>query len=388
MNEHIEFNSTNFDFYSKMFSLLVFLSSVALIAAKPTIELDSYSFDKFLTDFNLKYHPSEYAARRAIFETELKRVKDHNSKNLSWKENVNKFSALNANEKKAYFGRSKGAAQEQKKSLKASKDLPTDFKLLPVAQLPRSVDWRKHGIVSPVKDQGHCGSCWAFASTATIESHVAKATGLLFDLSVQQMAMCAPNPDSCGGTGGCNGATAELAFEYVTGSSGLFQEYQYSYASYYGSDFACALPSTGSPVATINGYVQLPENNYTALMNAIATVGPVAISVDASSWSSYDSGIYNGCNQKNPDIDHAVVLVGYGEENGQKYWIVRNSWSPAWGEQGYIRVARFDSEEEICGVDVTPQDGTACSGQTDPVKVCGTCGILYDSAYPLNAEAF
>jgi cathepsin L len=82
------------------------------------------------------------------------------------------------------------------------------------------------------------------------------------------------------------------------------------------------------------------------------------------------------------------VLVGYGEENGQKYWIVRNSWSPAWGEQGYIRLARSDDDESNCGVDTTPQDGTACAGDNTPVKVCGTCGVLYDSSYPLNAVAF
>jgi cathepsin L len=197
--------------------------------------------------------------------------------------------------------------------------------------------------------------------------------------------MCAPNVNHCGGTGGCNGATAELAFEYYSTSGGIFQEYQYSYSSYYGNDYACTLPTGTNPVASIDGYVQLPENNYQALMNAIATVGPVSISVDASAWSAYKSGIFDGCNQVNPDIDHAVVLVGYGEEDGQKYWLVRNSWSPSWGEKGYIRVARVDGEEKRCGSDVTPQDGSACDGQTEPVTVCGTCGILYDTAYPLNA---
>jgi len=131
--------------------------------------------------------------------------------------------------------------------------------------------------------------------------------------------------------------------------------------------------------------VQLPANNYTALMNAVATVGPVAVSVDASAWGAYSSGIFSGCNQASPDIDHAVVLMGYGEENGQKYWLIRNSWSPSWGERGYIRLARKDTEEEVCGLDVTPQDGTACAGDDEAVKVCGTCGVLYDSAYPLNA---
>jgi cathepsin L len=199
--------------------------------------------------------------------------------------------------------------------------------------------------------------------------------------------MCAPNPESCGGTGGCSGATAEIAMDYVAGSRGLYQEYQYSYASYYGQNFECALPGLSAPVASISGFSQLAANNYTDLMNAIAFQGPIAVSVDASTWHAYESGIYNGCNQAQPDINHAVVLVGYGEENGEKYWLVRNSWSASWGEKGYIRLRRSSDEEQNCGTDVTPQDGTACAGQNDPVKVCGTCGILFDSSYPLGAEA-
>jgi len=262
--------------------------------------------------------------------------------------------------------------------------LPSHFHLKPVSELPRSVDWRNQGVVTSVKDQGHCGSCWAFASTAVLESHVALQSGLLYDLSPQQIAMCAPNPDHCGGTGGCEGATSELAFDYVAGA-GILEEYQLGYQAYYGTDSACGVTSEMSPVATINGYVKLPENNYTALMNAVAQVGPVAVSVDASNWHSYSSGIFNGCNQVNPDINHAVVLVGYGEDDGQKYWLVRNSWSPSYGESGYIRVARLDTEDQLCGMDITPQDGTACEGDDTPVKVCGTCGILYDSAYPTGA---
>jgi cathepsin L len=257
----------------------------------------------------------------------------------------------------------------------------------PVERLPKFVDWRTKGIVTAVKDQGHCGSCWAFASTAVIESHVAKNSGLLFDLSVQQMAMCAPNPNKCGGTGGCAGSTAEIAFDYVSKSTGLYQEYQYSYASYYGSDYACTIPTTGAPVATIGGFVKLPENNYTALMNAVAQLGPIAISVDASTFGAYKSGIHDGCNQVNPDINHAVVLMGYGNEAGKDYWLVRNSWAPGYGEKGYIKVLRTSDEEGRCGMDVTPHDGSACEGEDDAVKVCGTCGILYDTAYPLGAKA-
>jgi cathepsin L len=274
--------------------------------------------------------------------------------------------------------------------LKGSKPIPENFVVKPLKDLPTSVDWRSSGAVSTVKDQGHCGSCWAFASTATIESHVALATGLMFDLSVQQMAMCAPNPDHCGGIGQCEGSTAELAFDYVTGSDGMYQEYQYPYESYYGTDYDCRsdIPKSSLPVATIDGYVKLPDNNYTMLMNAVANVGPVAINVDASTWHAYESGVFNGCNQDTPDVNHVVVTIGYGtdETSGEKYWIVRNSWSANFGEAGFIRLLRTDEDESNCGSDVTPQDGVACQDQVDPLTVCGTCGAIYDSSYPLNAQ--
>jgi len=121
-------------------------------------------------------------------------------------------------------------------------------------------------------------------------------------------------------------------------------------------------------------------------MNAVAQTGPIAVSVDASAWSAYHSGIFDGCNQKKPDIDHAVTLVGYGVDNGQSYWLIRNSWSASWGENGYIRLARSSSEEQKCGTDTTPCNGSACAGTCDtPVNVCGTCGVLYDSSYPTGA---
>lgn len=373
-----------------MLTRLAFLIAASFALASGARDLDNYTFEQFLAENNLSYHPSELAARRNIFNAELARVKAHNAQKLGWEEDMNRFSAMTPKEKKAINGgRNKGAAHSMNK-LKSDKShsLPADFQLKPVVDLPKNVDWRTKGVVTAVKDQGHCGSCWAFASTAVIESHVALSTGLLFDLSPQQIAMCAPNPNHCGGTGGCQGATSEIAFDYVSGSNGLFQEFQYPYLSYYGQDAACNIPSGTSPKATINGYVELPVNNYTALMNSIAQVGPIAVSVDASTWSAYKGGIFNGCNQKNPDINHAVVLMGYGEENGQKYWLIRNSWSASWGEKGYIRIARSDNEDSKCGTDVTPHDGNACDGQDDPQTVCGTCGVLFDSSYPLNAGTF
>lgn len=156
-----------------------------------------YSFEEYMKDFRLSFPASELEERKALFEAELSRVLAHNAKGASWKETVNKFSAMRPAERRAFYGRSKGVAQHQAKQgmLKGQQEeLP--FALKAVSELPENVDWRTEGVVSAVKDQGHCGSCWAFASTAVIESHVAISTGLLFDLSVEQMAMCAPNPDS------------------------------------------------------------------------------------------------------------------------------------------------------------------------------------------------
>mmetsp|Transcript_20143 Transcript_20143/g.45049 ORF Transcript_20143/g.45049 Transcript_20143/m.45049 type:complete len:378 (+) Transcript_20143:86-1219(+) len=372
-------------------SLIALLALVALVSvsAARVKELNGYTFEMYLADFNLKFHPSEMPARRQAFDSELARVHAHNSKNSGWKETMNKFSVLSAKEKKAFHGRHKGVASAQGKMLKKANDLPADFEIKSVELLPESVDWRSKGVATAVKDQGHCGSCWAFATTAVIESHVALSSGLLFDLSVEQMAMCAPNPDKCGGTGGCEGSTAELAFEYLSGSRGMYEEYQYSYTSYYGVDEDCKrFPGETSPVATINGFVKLPDNNATAVLSAVAKVGPLSINVDASTWHSYESGVFDGCNQASPDVNHVVVMVGYGEEAGGKYWLVRNSWSPTWGEKGYIKLLRADSaEQEACGSDVTPTDGVECEADPTPVKVCGTCGAIYDSSYPLNAAA-
>lgn len=374
-------------------------ASLALTSAKPALTNvpADYSFTHYLQDYGSEWRSSnstELEARRVLFEAERARVLQHNSAaSSSYRVGLNRFSAWTPEEKRALLGHNKAVRQAHGKSplqhkheLELPSGLPEGLSMKKVQELPAAVDWRDApNVVSAVKDQGHCGSCWAFSATETLESHLALATGLLYDLSPQQIAMCSPNPESCGGTGGCMGATTELGFEYVA-ENGVVEEYQIGYSAYQGVDSECAFQRLKTPpVATIEGYTKLAENNYEALMNAVAQVGPVAIVVDASEWHSYAGGIFNGCNQENPDLNHGVVLVGYGEEDGQKYWLIRNSWSPSYGELGYIRVARSDADDELCGMDITPLDGTACAGETTPVKVCGTCGILYDSSYPIGA---
>lgn len=346
------------------------------------------SFEKFISHYGVKIESIDYEFRKGLYIQEQKRIIAHNNDNKGWNETMNPMTILTASERKQFYGYSKGVKQFHKPIKQMKKIKPDSINL---NLLPKNVDWRNKGVVTAVKSQGGCGSCWAFASTAVIESHVAINTNKLYDLSPQQIATCAPNPLECGGKGNCQGATAELAFDYIANSVGFYDEFQLPYTEYYGVESKCVLPSD-TPRATISGYTKLEENNYEQLMYAVATVGPIAVSVDASNWHSYSSGIYNGCNQSSPDINHAVVLVGYGTDyiSGQDYWLVRNSWSASWGESGYIRLLRQKisngEDDETCGMDITPQDGTACAGDNQPVKVCGTCGILYDSSYPTGAN--
>ena len=237
-------------------------------------------------------------------------------------------------------------------------------------------------MVSPVKNQGGCGSCWAFSATESIESNVALATGKLPVLAPQELVDCVTNPKHCGGTGGCEGATQPLGFAYVK-SHGMAASSTYPYTAH---DGKCSY-SKSDEVAGIKSFVRLPTNNYTALMHAVATVGPIAISVDAEPWSFYSHGVFDGgafSKKCGTTIDHAVQLVGYGTDDasGKDYWLVRNSWGEGWGESGYIRVERFGEGNEPCGEDKRPGDGTACQPLPKEIKVCGMCGILSDSSYP------
>lgn len=259
-----------------MLAVLLLLATANAYSFK-NHELDGLTFQTFLSKTGLVFKPTELRTREDLFLAELARVKAHNAAKRGWTETINKFSAMTVAEKKASFGYHKGVAKAHK-ALNAKK--PT-HEIKDISALPANVDWRNAGIVSAVKDQGHCGSCWAFASTAVIESHVAKATSYLFDFSPQQIAMCAPNPDSCGGTGGCYGATAELAFDYIAKAGGILEEYQYGYGAYYGAPTNCSAPALGPYKGSIAGYVKLEENDYASLMNAIAFVGPIAVSVDA-----------------------------------------------------------------------------------------------------------
>jgi cathepsin L len=359
--------------------LLLVLCATAVFAAPKWHELESYTFEHYELDFSKRYTAEERLLRKELFNRKLREIKQHNHDHTkSWKLGVNQLSDRTESELKALRGAIPSGVQKIHPSYRATEKI--DLKALEA----QDVDWRTKGVVTAVKDQGGCGSCWSFATAEVIESYYAILTGQLSALSEQQILDCTPNPDECGGTGGCGGGTAQLAMARIQELGGLATEWTYPYLSYGGANFKCHYDqSTTPPFANVSNYFTLPSNEYAPLLQHVASKGPVAISVDAGAWSSYEEGVFDGCNQTNPDIDHAVLLVGYGVDAAHgPYWLVRNSWSAAWGEKGYIKVKRTDNEQGRCGMDITPRDGDGCKDGPPEVKVCGTCGILYDNAYP------
>lgn len=338
-----------------------------------------YNFADYVAEYAKAYDASEYAAHEATFNAALANIRAHNADpKSSWKMGINHLTDASEMELQAMKGKHRGMRFASPPPLRLGSAGPVD-----VSTLPASVDWRNKGVVSPVKNQGGCGSCWAFASTETVESAVAIATGKAPPiLSPQELVSCAPNPDDCGGTGGCQGSTEPLAFQYVQ-QVGMTTEAIYPYE---GSTGTCDSSKVSQAAVHIGNYTRLPTNDYGALMQAVATVGPVAISLDAS-WGGYESGVYTG--SCGTTIDHAVQLVGYGTDSasGHDYWLVRNSWGSSWGEAGYIRMQRFGEGKEPCGTDTDPSSGNGCKGGPATIQVCGQCGMMSDSSYVTGASS-
>jgi len=344
----------------------------------------AFSFDEYVAEYNKTYSVAELPDRKAAFLGALEQIQAHNEQTPApgWRMGLSAHSDKSAAEWRSLKGLHRPAffAHHAANSLTAA--MPS-----PAASLPLTVDWRKEGVVTPIKNQGGCGSCWAFSATESVESALAMATRTvegkpeLIELAPQQLVDCAPNPDDCGGTGGCAGSTQPLAFSYLVSAGGMDAAADYPYKA---RDGPCKAGSLTSVVG-IKGQVDLPTNNYTALIGALVTAGPIAISVDAS-WGMYEGGIFEPtAGGIKTTIDHAVQLVGYGSDNGVDYWTVRNSWGEYWGESGYIRLRRYGEGKEPCGTDSSPGDGFGCKGGPSQITVCGTSGMLSGSSYPTGA---
>nr|XP_024002736.1 cathepsin K-like isoform X2 [Salvelinus alpinus] len=208
-----------------------------------------------------------------------------------------------------------------------------------VVKLPRSIDYRKKGMVTPVKNQLSCGSCWAFSSAGALEGQLAKTTGKLIDLSPQNLVDCVTENNGCGGGYMTN------AFEYVEENGGIDTDEAYPYL---GQHQQCSY-NPAQRAANCSRYSFLPEGDEGVLKEALATIGPISVGIDATrpNFAFYRSGVYNDptCTKK---TNHAVLAVGYGTLGGQDYWLVKNSWGLSWGDQGYIRMSR--NKDNQCGI--------------------------------------
>eukprot|EP01013_Petalomonas_cantuscygni_P001211 TRINITY_DN11220_c0_g1_i1.p1 TRINITY_DN11220_c0_g1~~TRINITY_DN11220_c0_g1_i1.p1 ORF type:complete len:410 (-),score=55.05 TRINITY_DN11220_c0_g1_i1:314-1543(-) len=405
-----------------MVRLFVALSVLAVVFAAPRwFEISSaYDYDTYLQDFPRSHATDgEYSLRSSIFNRNIAAIRRHNSETSSWRAGVNQFTDWTSEEKKALLGVPRSLKHRESSYRRVNtSSAAAEHSLHNRATLPANFSWVGSGVLTAVKDQGQCGSCWAFASTATLESHAsiqasggaaavvqrvqtseASPTRPLVELAVQQLVSCAANEPKCGGWGGCAGSIADLAFEYVKKNGGMAAEWTYGYESYWGNtNGTCRYrnargPGGTPPVVTVGGHVNVPSNDEAAVSSALVSKGPLAVNVDASSWFAYESGVFDGCPVDTLDINHVVQLVGYGqdgsERDAQRYWLIRNSWSGTWGESGFIKLRREASgKPPACAPDPTPHDGTGCLHPPGPsaIHACGACGVLYDAVYPTDVQ--
>ena len=207
-------------------------------------------------------------------------------------------------------------------------------------QFPSSVDWRGKGYVTPIKNQGQCGSCWAFSTTGSVEGQHYKATGKLVSLSEQNLVDCS----TAEGDHGCQGGLMDNGFEYIIKNGGIDTEASYPYTAENGK---CHF-SASNVGATISSFKDIPRENCDSLKSAVAGVGPISVAMDAShiSFQLYHSGVYTSLLCSQTKLDHGVLVVGYDDSDNS--WIVKNSWGTTWGMEGYFKITRKNNKCGIC----------------------------------------
>merc|ERR1719443_889311 len=334
-----------------MFALLL----AAALASEPFLSEENHQqeFEKFIQDFEKAYETSEEKATRyGIFKENRVYIKKMNEENAHVTFDVNQFADLTHDEfAEMYIGG--GVKPELKQVWEGVPYLGRHE--YSGAELPESVDWVAKGAVSPVKNQGQCGSCWSFSSTGSLEGAWEIATGKLESLSEQQLVDCSKKE----GNQGCNGGLMDNAFTYWK-TAGVCTEESYPYTAK--GDPTCKASSCklAIPEGGVVGFKDVDKDDADALKEAVAT-GPVSIAIEADkgAFQFYKTGVMS---QKcGTQLDHGVLLVGYGTENGKDYWKVKNSWGASWGEEGYILLDRGSSP-----------DGAA-----------GECGLMQQASYPV-----
>ena len=320
-------------------------------------------FKDFIEKYNKQYvDKHEYEKRLEIFIENLDYIKEHNSRNETYTLGINHLADLQSHELNLGINLGIGSKCET---------FTKDFNY---ESLPTTIDWRNKNAVTPVKDQGQCGSCWSFSATGAMEGSWSIANGELISLSEQQLVDCSSGFKSYGNHG-CNGGLMDNAFQYAI-DNGMCTESESPYtAKQETCNTECDKKAFFSSCQDITPYNQQD-------MAAAVAQQPVSVAIEADTktFQLYKSGVITGsaCGTK---LDHGVLVVGYGTENGQDYWLVKNSWSTSWGDNGYVKIGKSDSTDDVgvCGIASSPSFIISDSKKLNSQNNCGVCGKTYQA---------
>ncbi|KAK5902275.1 hypothetical protein CesoFtcFv8_007546 [Champsocephalus esox] len=312
---------------------LILLALLSAASAFPVSKQDEFHFKSWMAQYNKVYSMQEYHERLQIFTENKRRIDKHNEGNQTFTMGLNQFADMTFGEFRKYF------LLSEPQNCSATKGNHFSSK----GPLPDSIDWRKKGnYVTDVKNQAACGSCWTFSTTGCLESVTAINTGKLVPLSEQQLIDCAQDFNNHG----CDGGLPSQAFEYIMYNKGLMTEEDYPYKAI---ELTCVYkPELAA--AFVKDVVNITQYDEKGMVDAVATLNPVSFAFEVTSdFMHYSGGVYTSteCHQTPDMVNHAVLAVGYGLQDGTPYWIVKNSWGSRWGIDGYFLIER---EKNMCGL--------------------------------------
>lgn len=294
-------------------------------------------FKAFIKKNNLCYNDAEYRERKLNFIRNKEYIEKVNSENRSYKLKLNHLADRSEEELNILMGLKRST----------DKDYANHAYKMSNNKKPESIDWRDYGAVTEVKDQCMCGSCWTYGTTGVLEGQYFRKYGKLVKFSEQNLVDCSWNF----GNDGCNGGEDFRAYGWMMHNGGLMLDEDYGH--YLGIDGWCHFNKTAAAVK-ITDYVLTTPYSVEELEDAVANVGPISVGVAVNKdFLFYSSGVFDDpeCSPALEDQAHAVLAVGYGTEDGKDYWLIKNSWSTHWGDQGYIKIAR---KGNVCGVATSP----------------------------------